>query len=189
MPESFEKPANTFAEHDKLLFQNDSSVIDDAYPEDQVSEGVIGSARKVEEPPVLLEPEFEPEYPVLDAIAEPETSIVSSDVSETVEDAEPDSLDPLVENYLEPESLLAKTESIETPVEPEPEPGPAAAREPAAEALTREQLSQLKLGALIRRAVAQGVDAAALDEAEDSSDPQCAIIALLLPPSGGRTGR
>jgi hypothetical protein len=47
--------------------------------------------------------------------------------------------------------------------------------------LAYEDLQQLKLGALVRYAVAQNIDAAALDEAEDSDDPHAAIITLLLP--------
>ena len=58
------------------------------------------------------------------------------------------------------------------PIVDQPEPGRAG--------LTREQLGTLKLGQLVRRAVAEGVDPAALDEAEDSDDPRATIITLLL---------
>jgi len=42
-----------------------------------------------------------------------------------------------------------------------------------------EQLQQLKLGALVRYAVAQGVAPTALDEAEDTDDPHAAVLALI----------
>jgi hypothetical protein len=79
------------------------------------------------------------------------------------------------------------------PSEPEPEPSHKPgittddpSRKPATGVrLTREQLGQLKLGQLVWRAVAEGIAAAALDDAEDSDDPQAAIIALLLAEPNG----
>ena len=44
---------------------------------------------------------------------------------------------------------------------------------------------QLKIGALVRYAVRQGVDATALNDAEDSNDPHGAIVALLFPQASG----
>eukprot|EP01046_Picozoa_sp_COSAG06_P051072 COSAG06_NODE_8250_length_2223_cov_5.708098_1_plen_700_part_10 len=49
---------------------------------------------------------------------------------------------------------------------------------PAAE--LRRELVQLKIGALSRRALAEGVESDALDVAEDSADPKAAIIELLV---------
>jgi hypothetical protein len=48
-------------------------------------------------------------------------------------------------------------------------------------AVHRDDLVHMKLGALLRRAVSEGIEAAALEEAEDAADPRAAIIALLLP--------
>ena len=50
----------------------------------------------------------------------------------------------------------------------------------AASAALRVELLQLKLGALGRRAIAEGVDEPLLEEAEDSEEPQAAIIELIL---------
>jgi hypothetical protein len=52
------------------------------------------------------------------------------------------------------------------------------AAEPASH---RDDLAHMKLGALLRRAVSEGIEVAALEEAEDAADPRAAIIALLLP--------
>ena len=49
---------------------------------------------------------------------------------------------------------------------------------PAAE--LRRKLVQLKIRALSRRALAEGVESDALDAAEDSADPKAAIIELLV---------
>ena len=49
-----------------------------------------------------------------------------------------------------------------------------------ARAALRAELLRLKLGALGRRAIAEGVDEPLLEEAEDSEDPQAAIIELIL---------
>ena len=42
----------------------------------------------------------------------------------------------------------------------------------------------LKLGQLVRRAVAEGVDPAALDDAESTDDPHATIVTLLLGSEG-----
>ena len=44
----------------------------------------------------------------------------------------------------------------------------------------RLELTQLKLSALRKRAMAESVDSQALDEADDSDDPKAAVVALLL---------
>ena len=48
---------------------------------------------------------------------------------------------------------------------------------------------QLKVRALVRYAVRQGVDATALDNAEDSNDPHGAIVALLFPQASADASR
>ena len=50
----------------------------------------------------------------------------------------------------------------------------------AATSALRAELLQLKLGALGRRPIAEGVDEPLLEEAEDSEEPQASIIELIL---------
>lgn len=54
-----------------------------------------------------------------------------------------------------------------------------AAEDPAITAL-RSELSALKLGALTRRAVTEGVPTEELDDTDDTEDPKQALIELLL---------
>jgi hypothetical protein len=49
----------------------------------------------------------------------------------------------------------------------------------SAAVLGLEQLQQLKLGALVRYALGQGVDSTALDEADDADNPHAAVLALI----------
>eukprot|EP01046_Picozoa_sp_COSAG06_P050028 COSAG06_NODE_7827_length_2362_cov_2.632346_1_plen_164_part_10 len=61
---------------------------------------------------------------------------------------------------------------------------PQAASAPVAAPSSREQLAQLQLGTLIRHAIAQDIDPAALDAAEESDDPHSAIVELLVGAAG-----
>ena len=67
-----------------------------------------------------------------------------------------------------------------------PKPGAAQLQEAAASpgspglARLKAELEGMKLGALSRRAMQLGVDASALDAAEDTDDPKAATIQLIL---------
>eukprot|EP01043_Picozoa_sp_COSAG02_P074500 COSAG02_NODE_14941_length_1219_cov_8.642602_1_plen_177_part_10 len=70
---------------------------------------------------------------------------------------------------------------LEKQIDPQLRVGVSLGLPNASSTMTRGEVAQLKIGALVRYAVQQGVDATALDSVEDSNDPHGAIVALLFP--------